>query len=1283
MACAVASPATSPDLQGAPGHGSFYCSKGECLTVLLLGLLLAVPVPGDGLLGQIESGSDGFAAILNTPAPYLEQAGEGYWPCAPGMSASLLEGDLIRPCYTFYVPLPPGASPSIQTDILSRASFEPGRAYVQATVPVLSGAGLETVETYPSAPVSEGPGGCFEVETCEIAGTRIARVTFFPFVGRDFTSYVSRARIILSWGRAPGAAPLDSHLLSLICPEGVLWWPPRPRPDNGPGIFWGHPWARLVVSFNGCYSVTCEELERAGCEIEGSPAASLRMFTGPGRQFELQNPADEHQLVEMAIEVIDGGDGSFDSSDSLVFLGRTLNRYDAGNLGDILRLSHRYSISNVYWLTWGDEPGLRIQSREAAPDGSPQWGAAAPDRMRREEDWMWMPVRETRTGWVWTKLETAFSSYIGFYTPGVAGTADLELCLVYDSSGTHRSLLFLGDVQLGDTLVGVGTGRSLFTVEDVSLAEGTNTLRIATIGPSLGTYFDYLDITWQRTLTQGSGRDILFPPAGAGRYTFAAGGLSGTPRFFDWTDPYAPVRLAGLQVAGSSASFSLDVGSGSRLFLADEASIRKPDSISSASPGRIIATLAGGDVAIVAGPGMLEGATIIEAACEARGLQAHAVSVREVYDEFGQGVKDPGAIRSFIRWMLDTWSPSPRMVILIGDGHYDPLRHITPEPDLVPAMIMLGGDEGMCSDDYYAITSPGSTAPELPMCRIPADSPSDLSIFISKELGYASGAADGGWANRLLVAADDEWGIFSQNERDHTLFAEMLADTIVPQSIDRVKFYMIEYPWPVGGREKPEAREAFVQALSEGCAAAVFIGHGSYGQIAHEKLFISSDIDRLTNGWRLPLLSFASCDVGRFEMTSTDCMAEDFVMRPSGGAIGTIAATRGTTSASNRALFTIFFENLYSDSVLPGEALWAAKLLSQQHSYYNKYYVFFGDGSLPLRSFDALAQPLAIDGGLFLRGRMNGVSAVFPEPATVLLEVGESGAWTDYTCLGGSILTYLKYGRPAFRGTFPVEDLLDVSFFMPVQSDTGNLARAAADGLLMPGGNTAWNEWAVVSDSGGFAADSTGPAIEIWMEGHEGEDNPSVGSQPVLRARLSDPSGIAAFGGSAGRAILVNVDKAVFDATGDFSYTPGSSVAGELTFATPYLFEGPHSALVAAWDGMGNGSVDTLSFSVSAASGDLLSEVLVYPNPGEGQRCFSFRSDAPGTAEIAIYTVAGRKIWSGSFPCGGGYGQVLWNGLDMDGDPPASGPYVFRIGFASGDGRDDDYTGILAVIREE
>jgi len=78
-----------------------------------------------------------------------------------------------------------------------------------------------------------------------------------------------------------------------------------------------------------------------------------------------------------------------------------------------------------------------------------------------------------------------------------------------------------------------------------------------------------------------------------------------------------------------------------------------------------------GDIAVVVADELLEAAEPLETIYGMRGLSAVMVTAGEIYDEFGQGVADPGAIRSAVRWGMDDWSGGLSGVILTGDGHYD------------------------------------------------------------------------------------------------------------------------------------------------------------------------------------------------------------------------------------------------------------------------------------------------------------------------------------------------------------------------------------------------------------------------------------------------------------------------------------------------------------------------------------------------------------------------------------------------------------------------------------
>ncbi len=1247
-----------------------------------LGIVLALPSAAT-ISARTDSRIDGFSTMLTAPAPVFRTSDGVAWPEMEGMGLSLAEGDLVRPCLTFFVPLPGDVEPVLEYTVLSRARAGAPPRSRPAVTPVLSGEGLSTVETYPENPTAPHP-PVIEMDVVRALGARLARVRFRPFDGGGFDDYASSVSISLTWPARPGAVALEDSPLELICPEGVLWWPPGGRP-TGRGIFWGAPWARILVSQTGCVALTCEDLEEAGCPVGGMPSASLRLFTGPGVQFDIDDPADSHEPAEAAILVLDGGDGVFEGTDSLIFVGRALGRYEAGDPGGMpgsgaVRTAHRYSDVNTYWLTWGGAPGLRMGEVPASPDGSPSWGDTVTVRHFLEQDWVWLPLREIHTGWVWTRLNTSYMSYFGFIVDGLGGSGSLDISLVPDGVVACTTQFYLNGSLLADTAWSGSTQR-VFHYEGVQLKEGTNTLSIGSDYPSSqGLYFNSMSVSWRHDLDDIGGRDLLFVDPVPGRYTFSAGlAGAGEVRVFDATDHLAPVLLDRIQQTSTGAVFSTEIDHGTRLFAVRPGDMLSPVSIEPAEPGRIAGTLSGADVVVIAGDVLFDAVQPLEAVLEAEGLEVEIVRLGEVYDEFGQGVPDPGAIRSFFRHTQDSWSPVPFETILVGDGHYDNMNRITPEPVTLPAWVDLAYTQGFCSDDLFVIAHEDSDGPETSISRIPADTPQDVTAYLAKLAAYRSGLWTGAWAARVLLVADDEWGA-TQNETIHTYCCELLADTTVHPSLDRDKFYLIEYPWPAGSHpEKPDAREDLVEELSRGSLAVFFFGHGSHDQICHEKLLVTTDVERIENGMRLPLMVFASCDVGHFYRIAGDCMSEAFVLRPGAGAIVTIGATNGTGGAQNRIFFGGFSSILLDTlPVRCGQALWASKLLYESGP---TLYPLFGDGTLVLGMPADRAQ-LSVEGDALLRGRTNTVTAVLPGDAEVMLTVAESGRWTEYTCLGGSVIRWLRYGGDAFRGTCSAPGgLLEVDFMMPVQSDTGSYGRASAPCLSHQGTVQAWEEWVAVADSGGYSADSSGPVIDLWIDGFEGVGNPSTGPDPVLRARLSDQSGIAFFGGAAGRAILMGLDTQAFDLSDLFSYDPGSSTGGELQFHAPQLLEGPHTAILAAWDGLGNSSRDTLRFSVSPASPVLVTEFLVYPNPCGGQRCFSFTASEDGSAHLSVYTVSGRRIWSTSRSCSAGYCQIPWNGLDSDGDPPASGPYIYRMVYEA-PGRSEETTGLLAIVRD-
>ncbi len=351
--------------------------------------------------------------------------------------------------------------------------------------------------------------------------------------------------------------------------------------------------------------------------------------------------------------------------------------------------------------------------------------------------------------------------------------------------------------------------------------------------------------------------------------------------------------------------------------------------------------------------------------------------------------------------------------------------------------------------------------------------------------------------------------------------------------------------------------------------------------------------------------------------------------------------------------------------------------ISMPFERYNFFYNIMGDGGVTAPMADDNGTTFHVPETGLMRGRLNSVDMTFPADRTLQVAIGESGDSVVYVSpLSGVSIPWIRLGLAAYRGVVQTEPdgRATLQFFMPVQADTGSLARAQALGDNGSIHNVAWNQWCTVADAGGYSSDSIGPAISMTYR--------RAGLSNVLSAELEDESGICFFGSEAGRAILLSIDSQGFDVSSFFQYLPDSHTRGQLNYTLPDIGSGEHTLILAAWDGMGNGSRDTLEIVIADDLSGLIDRVAVYPNPCSGTRAFIFETSAPGEVGVRVFTVAGRPIWEGRMSHAGGVGQLVWSGLDADGDPIAAGAYIYIVNLETAEGRNASRRGLLGVSPE-
>jgi len=1218
-----------------------------------------------------------FSTTVETGTATLTPQGGAFRPELPGMHCVPSTGGVLRPSRVFFVPVPPAVQPVLDFDV-DAVSATGWDAMPWALVPTVAGSGMEMTEFYAST-LSVPPSDAVTMRVIPLAGTRVAMVTVDPFCFGDLSRYASRVSFRVSWPERGGGRPLSGSLLEGVAPGGSLWWRDRQRSVESP--FWGKPWARISVTETGFYAVTGQQLQDAGCQVGGMPSESFSMISGPGMPFVLEDYADEHVPEPVALSISDGGDGLFDPADTLFFYGSALVRTvpEGDSLGHTW---HRYDDSNTYWLTWGGSPGVRMGNTDASLQGYPQWGTTAPHLLWLEQEYTWY-VEEGRTGWCWSPIPQGSPSYIYFSPPPGSSGRTMRVSIMHPRIGSGSDSLVLNGVTVVDTTFLINRYTWLWCIDDPPLNQGMNTLKIWSSNTEGSSAFNYLELELETPLAPD--RQLFFLGRPAGSYTFEVPGVEPGARAFLTDSPFSPVELLNWTLSGGVAGLSIDTDPAGSVWIVNPGSYLQPASVEYAQPGRIVGTGLEGDVLVLFPESLIEYASAIEAVYAARGLSVFPATYREVYDEFNQGVESPGAVRSFVRHALDHWAVPPQALLLVGDSNHDPLGHSTGGRPLSPLFRTIGASDNKygAGDGGFVTVHEGAIAPEIPVSRLPVSSGAELQEYLDRLAAFEQSSSDGTWANRVIIAADDEWNGSIFSETVHTLAAETFVNSVLPFSVNVEKVYLVNYPWPQGTSpdgvhpEKPQAREDFVNAINQGCSMVVFYGHGSYNQIAQENLFSTLDVPGLVNHPRLPVAFFASCNTGQFDMLGAECFSEMLVNHLQGGAIAAIGSSDISTAPQNTQLLSVFLESVYGPQRMSvSKALWKARIEAPGF-YWNHYYNVLGDGGVVPPMGDGGGTVLQVPASGLLRGRLNSVEIGFPSQRTFQVSVSESGDSVVYVSpLSGVSIPWIRFGENAFRGiseTGP-DGTVSLQFFMPVQADTGSLARAHAPGTNGSLQHVAWDQWFAVADSGGYSTDSIGPAISMR--------HAKAGLANLLMAELEDESGISIFGSSAGRAILLSIDSQGIDVSSFFQYLPGSHTRGVLTYTLPDLAPGGHTLILAAWDGMGNGSLDTLEITIAADGDQLLGGVAVFPNPCAGERAFIFETTEPGQIGVTVYTVAGRPVWQGMTSHAGGTGQLIWNGLDADGDLPAAGAYIYRVTLETTDGRRASNTGLLAVSPE-
>jgi hypothetical protein len=1126
-----------------------------------------------------------------------------------------------------------------------------------------------------------------------------------------------------------------AYRAGLLNYEQGRMWRRRPEPGLRQGDYFtdapNSMWIKILVESTGVYCVTGRDLTDIGAGIGGIDPSTLRLYGGGGLPL-IESLAETNPIWmrSVPVKIADGGDGSFGSGDSILFYGLGLSDwadlYDKDRANDVYYESF-VATSNCYWLTWGgtfsEEPGRMETVLMPECDGcSPYEPESFYERVHMEQDVFVNFGVRADDGWYWRRLRVDSPTFFQIDTPfpdtdrkagvkiRIADWYSLETGDACINSFYRLIVELNGRPAIVDTTW--RTSSSTRRVVDISAettrltATPTQLLRMETPSDLLPPYeeesvCDQLYVAWLefyywRKFT-AVGDEVFFPaPDTTDTVEFNIDGfISPSVYVFDVTDQFSVKELLGAEntTGEGFATNTFTVrdttrkGVPRRYAVVSPGALRKAVDISQAEIADI-RNAPGAPYCVVTHEDLLDAATTISDFHD-----GEVVTTGQIFDEFGWGVPDVTAIRDFLRWRYEHGSLA--WVLLLGDASWDYKSYIqdAPYPNYVPSyerryLPPFGNPYN--TDDWFAYLAPvreDSIAdyPTVGISRLPAASPEEAELLVSKQISYASNPECGPWQNRvILVADDDHVATGCEQGSPHIRNVEQLSDEGFPRVFDHIKIYLTEYPMDTG-ELKPGARADFLKHLNRGALITNFVGHGDQFRWTQEEVFNPASVDLVETGRRETFLIAASCNVSKFDEPQSSSVAENLLRRAGGGTIGSLASTHLAFPRPNQLLNLNVIQQMFpsgdKDPTVPiADAVALGKLLtmattSDRRSFWmnNEIYALFGD---PLQE---LATPLldvvfetAVPDTLLRKNAydfqasihdLDGIVAWSGVRADICVREAEDTSGYQ-SCNPLLFIDYDLPGLEIFRGRSDVQGgAFDSRFFMAASARQGGAAAVrcfATDGITSASGILD----SLMISGEGVSEDDDGPGIELIFDGEAVApfDTLAVGSRVDIR--LSDESGVAIKGKSEFIPSVsiayddverVNLAESVHAVGGDFTES-------EAAFIVPPLAVGEHKLSVSAFDNLNNLTTEDYNIYVGSPVSGAANTVYAYPNPAHDDCYIIWEYENDNSIEVeviaTIYTVSGREIWTGAVKGPDSHFQLRWDGSDMAGDAVANGAYL-------------------------
>jgi hypothetical protein len=1043
-------------------------------------------------------------------------------------------------------------------------------------------------------------------------------------------------------------------------------------------------WFKVAVSERGVYKITHDQFRQMGFDSQTDPR-KIKLFGNVGgmlpQAISLSRPIDLH---ENAIYVSGESDGSFDKEDFILFFAEGSDRVQFDPIRGIFSYENNlYSEKNFYFLTVGEEDGIRINVRPTLPGSYPI--------VQQYDDYVYHELDQhnilaSGREWFGERFDLNVQQTFNVEIDGILENSTIKMVsdVMGQSYGTSSFSLYWNNTLIGDqplppvpnTQYGTKGVHKRDTIALNSTLVGAGTTAAQAIkyqfskaaSGASNAYLDFFLLNVKRVLKL-SGHQTAFRSLQSLEQPVTSYKIAAAPDnalIWNITKPYEP-QLQEYTRQDNDVLFSSESDQLHEYIVFDN-QIPSPE---------LIGEIANQNVRALNTPQLLI-ITHQDFISEAERLAAHreqhnalnteVVTPDQIYNEFSSGRQDVTSIRDFIR-VLDAENPEVlKAVLFMGKGSYDYKDRIQNNTNFVPTYESRNSLSPLAtysSDDFFAFLEPGEgnwgESPvqnhtlDIGVGRLPVKTLEEAKNVVDKIIYYDTNKkAFGRWRKDIAFVGDD--GNNSDNfTSSHQSQANSMAESIesgYPQ-FDTKKIFLGKYEKTVrpNGETIPEANKDILKRFDQGSLIINFTGHGNETQWTDEKIFSDSEIEVLENKL-YPFLVTATCEFGRQDDPTVVSSAELSVLHKKGGAIGLVTTARpvnaGTNFVLNQEFYTALFQKESSRYGTVGEVFRNTKNNSMS-GVSNRNFSLLADPSMTLAlpsSSISVTEIKTITGSdtlkalstVHLRGEIQDESGVLIEGFNGTLEFTLFDKEVDFVTIGKNnpSFKYDEWYNALYRGKASVVNgQFDFEFVLTkniaYQVGTGKLSLYASDPEHKNDASGASSAFKIGGTEPNVSSDVTAPAISIFMGDTTFVSGGIVNTNSTLIVNLSDASGINISGYGIGNALVAYLDDGdePFILNDYYEAYMDDFTKGTVIFPMRGLSPGRHSLTVKAWDTHNNPGQATIEFIVTDGENIVIETLGNFPNPFQSETSIFFTHNRSGDdlhAMLTVYSANGTQL---------------------------------------------------------